>query len=115
MLSMVKLDSLYFKMTFAVALAALMFLVIPEIGYASTGNVTSRLTTGVRVIQGVITALVVGVGILAGSKIVVKHLPSIDNPQSKNEMWSGLGQVSVAVIAAAAIVWLLPWLWSLFV
>lgn len=109
-----KWNNFYTRAFIIMGVAAFMFLVLPDISFASTGTVKTKLNNGTKAIQGVITGLIVVVGILGSSKIVVKHLPSIDNPQVKNEMWGGIGQVALGVIGGAALVWIIPWLWSLF-
>ncbi|MCY8737569.1 CagC family type IV secretion system protein [Bacillus haynesii] len=98
------------------ATVLLLTVVFPESSYAasSTGQVKSKLNKGILAIQSVCTAIIVAIGVFAGSKIVGKFMPSLDDPHSKQEMWKSLGGVSVAVICGAAIPWILPWLFSLF-
>jgi len=87
----------------------------PEVAFAATtGTVKSKLKSAGTAIQGVLTAIVVIVGVIAALKILVKHMPSIDDPHVKNEMWKSIGNVGYAVGGAAAIIWLLPWVYSLF-
>lgn len=89
---------------------------VPDVLHATatTAQVKSKLKTGVTAIQSVLTGLVVVVGIIATQKIVVKHLPSIDDPHVKNEMWKAIGGVMLAVIGGAALIWIVPWIYSLF-
>lgn len=95
--------------------AFLMFLISPEVGFANdTGAVQTKLVNAGTAIKTVLTALVVLVGIIAALKIVIKHLPSLDDPHVKNEMWKSIGGVMAAVAAGAALIWILPWIYSLF-
>lgn len=115
MLSMKTLDNAYFKFFAVLTMVTLMFFVGPEIGLASsTSTVQTKLKNGVTAFQTVLTGIVVVVGIAAALKIVVKHLPSIDDPHVKNEMWKSIGGVLAAIGAAAALIWILPWVYSLF-
>lgn len=116
MLSVSKFDNVYFKAFAVLAFTWLVFILVPDIGFAasSTGQVQSKINKGVTAIQSVLTGVVVVVGIAAALKIVVKHLPSIDDPHVKNEMWKSIGGVLAAVGAAAALIWILPWIYSLF-
>ena len=65
-------------------------------------------------IQGVLTGLIVAVGIVVALWIIIKRLPSADDPQEKNEVYKALGRVGGLVALGAAIVWILPWLYGLF-
>ncbi|MGG4506333.1 CagC family type IV secretion system protein [Heyndrickxia sporothermodurans] len=115
MLSVKRFDNGFFKFVGVLAFAILMFFVAPEIGLAaSTGTVQTKIKNGVTAFQTVLTGIVVVVGIAASLKIIVKHLPSIDDPHVKNEMWKSIGGVLAAIGAAAALIWLLPWVYSLF-
>ncbi len=80
----------------------------------STAEVQSTLTNGLNNVKIVLTALVAIVGVIAVLKIVIKHLPNIDDPNEKNNMWKSIGSALVAVAAGAAIIWLVPWIYSLF-
>lgn len=115
MLSMKKIDNGYLKFIAVLTFACLMFFVAPEIGLASsTSTVQTKLRNGISAFQTVLTGIVVVVGIVAALKIVVKHLPGIDDPHVKNEMWKSIGGVLAAIGAAAALIWILPWVYSLF-
>lgn len=105
-----KLSSLILSMSVT------LFLLFPEVTYAAqtTNQVRNRLRTGITAFQTVLTGLVVVVGIVAALKIVTKHLPGIDDPHVKNEMWKSLANVGYAVAAGAAFVWIIPWIYSLF-
>lgn len=97
------------------ALGFLYFILLPEASFAaSTGQVKSKLNSGFTAIQGVLTGIVVVIGVIAAIKIFLKYMPSLDDPHSKNEMWKSIGGVGVAVGGAAAAVWLVPWIFSLF-
>lgn len=115
MFSIKKLENVNLKGIIIFAFTCFMFLLTPEISFASTGEVQSKLSTGATAIQTVLTGIVAVVGIVAALKIVVKHLPGLDDPHVKNEMWKSIGAVLLAVAAGAALVWLVPWMYSLFV
>lgn len=106
----------YLKTAGVLAFAAGLFLIVPDISFAaeSTSSVQSKLNKGIKAIQTVLTGIVVVVGIVAALKIVIKHLPGIDDPHVKNEMWKSIGGVLLGIGAAAAIIWILPWIYSLF-
>lgn len=107
----------YWKAITITAFALLLFLAFPEIGEAATATTTqvqTKVKTGVTAFKTVLSGIVVLVGIVASLKIVVKHLPKIDDAHTKNEMWNGLGQVLLAVAAGGALIWGVPWVYSLF-
>ncbi|WP_110925953.1 CagC family type IV secretion system protein [Bacillus massiliglaciei] len=116
MLLIKKFDNVYFKSFALLAFTCFMYLVVPEIGFAasSTSSVQTKLKNGATAFQTVLTGIVVVVGIAAALKIVVKHLPSIDDPHVKNEMWKSIGGVLAAIGASAGLIWIIPWVYSLF-
>jgi Cag pathogenicity island, type IV secretory system len=93
-----------------------LFLIGSDVSFAaeSTAGVERKLNKGIKAIQTVLTGIVIVVGVVAALKIVIKHLPGIDDPHVKNEMWKSIGGVLLAVGAAAAVIWILPWIYSLF-
>lgn len=106
----------YIKPIGIFAIACALFLIVPDISFAasSTSQVQSKLNKGITAIQGVLTGIVVIIGIVAALKIISKHLPGIDDPHVKNEMWKSLANVLYALGAAAAVIWIGPWVYSLF-
>ncbi|MFL2101941.1 CagC family type IV secretion system protein [Marinilactibacillus psychrotolerans] len=74
------------------------------------GRISSALTT----VQSVLTGIVVLVGIVVGLWIVIKRMPSADDPQEKNEVYKAVGRVLGLVAISAALVWVVPWVYSLF-
>lgn len=115
MLSIKNFYNSHLKSFFVLAFVGFMFLVAPEIGFAATtSEVQTKVKTGVTAFQTVLTGIVVVVGIAAALKIIVKHLPGIDDPHVKNEMWKSIGGVLAAIGAAAALIWIVPWVYSLF-
>ncbi|MGJ3901278.1 CagC family type IV secretion system protein, partial [Lactiplantibacillus plantarum] len=46
--------------------------------------------------------------------IIIKRLPDADDPREKSEVYKAVGRVAGLVALAAAIVWILPWVYSLF-
>lgn len=90
---------------------------IPEVGQAvaTTGQVKAKLNKGIVTISSVLTGIVVAIGVGAAILIVIKHLPGYGDPHLRNEMWKSLGGVLIAVGAGAAVSWIGPWVFSLFV
>lgn len=90
-------------------------ILLPETVYgASAGEVQSRLTTAGNTIQTLLTGLIVMVGIVVALFIIIKRMPSADDPQEKNEVYKAVGRVLGLVGIGAAIVWVIPWVYSLF-
>ncbi|MGM0941320.1 MAG: CagC family type IV secretion system protein [Bacillota bacterium] len=115
MLSISKNYQGYLKMLLIIAVTIAFFIIAPDVSFAaSTGQVQSKIKSGVTAIQTVLTGIVVVVGIVAALKILIKHLPGIDDPHVKNEMWKSIGGVLLAIAAAAALIWIIPWMYSLF-
>ena len=93
---------------FGTALAMMIYLVVtPEIVFSSAGQVQSKLTNAANVVKGVLTALVVLVGICEALFIIIKRMPSADDSHEKNEVFKSVGRVCALVALAAAIIWLL--------
>ncbi|MFT8813689.1 MAG: CagC family type IV secretion system protein [Oenococcus sp.] len=81
---------------------------------ADAGQVKSKLTDAGRTIQGILTGLVVLVGICVALFIIIKRMPDADDPREKSEVYHAVGRVAGLVALAAAVIWLLPWVYSLF-
>lgn len=81
---------------------------------SNAGEVQSRINNAFSTIQGVLTGLIVTVGIVVALFIVIKRMPSADDPQEKNEVYKAVGRVLGLVAIGAAIVWVVPWVYSLF-
>jgi hypothetical protein len=81
---------------------------------SDAGEVQSKLNTGLTSIKVVVTSVIAIVGVIAAAKIVIAKLPSLDDPNMKNEMWRGIGMVAAAVAAGGALTWLIPWVYGLF-
>lgn len=80
----------------------------------AAANPGPKIEQGLQQVQTFLTGLIVMVGICAGVWIVLKKLPGIDDPMVKNEMFRGVGMVLAGVAVAAALVWLVPWVYNLF-
>ncbi|MCM3755986.1 CagC family type IV secretion system protein [Sporosarcina aquimarina] len=64
------------RFAFSTALALLFCLaVIPEIVFASAGQVQAKLTNAANVVKGILTALVVLVGVCVALFIIIKRMP----------------------------------------
>jgi len=80
--------------------------------YAS--DVQGRVINAMSELQAVLTGLIVTIGIVVSLFTIIKRMPSADDPQEKNEVYKALGRVLGLVAIGAAIVWVVPWVFSLF-
>ena len=96
--------------------SALTALTVPELTTYAAGaaEVQSRLTEVGNTIQTLLTSLIVIVGICVALFVIIKRMPSADDPQEKNEVYKAVGRVLGLVAIGAAIVWIVPWVYSLF-
>lgn len=94
------------------ALSLGVFLTTSETVFGAT-DPRDKLVEAGNTIKGILTALIVIVGGIAGAKIVIKYLPSIDDPQEKNIMYKSLGAALLVTALGGALVWLVPWAYSL--
>jgi len=85
-----------------------------QVVFAQGGEVQQRVTSALQTIQSVLTGLIVTVGIVVALFIVIKRMPSADDPHEKNEVYKAVGRVLGLVAIGAAIVWIVPWVYSLF-
>lgn len=104
----------YIKLFSFALFASLLLFIVPEVGFANDALVEQKIKKGATSIQWVLTGIVTIVGICVALWIVVKSLPTISDPHAKNEMWKSIGNVFIAVGAAAAFVWLIPWFFGLW-
>lgn len=81
---------------------------------ADAGQVTSKINQGLTVIQTVLSAILVGVGICVALFNVVTKLPTLSDPHEKNQFWKTQGYIMGGVAFGACIIWLVPWAYSLF-
>ncbi|MCI3027542.1 CagC family type IV secretion system protein [Desemzia sp. C1] len=81
---------------------------------AAAGDIQGRISGALTTVQSVLTGIVVLVGIVVGLWIVIKRMPSADDPQEKNEVYKAIGRVLGLVAISAALVWVVPWVYSLF-
>ena len=90
------------------------FYIIPESAMAAAEDVSAKIKEGLKQVQTLLTGIVVTVGICVSLWIIIKKLPGVDDPHTKNEMFRGVGMALAGVGLAAALVWLVPWMYSLF-
>ena len=57
---------------------------------ADGGEVQSKLTSAGKTIQGILTGLVVLVGICVALFIIIKRMPDADDPREKSEVYLSL-------------------------
>ena len=81
---------------------------------ASGGEIQGKLTSAANTIKGILTGIVVLVGVCVALFIIIKRLPDADDPREKSEVYKSVGRVAGLVALAAAVVWILPWVYSLF-
>jgi len=94
--------------------AIIVFLhMVPDQASAAV-NVSAKVKEGLKQIQTFLTGIVVTVGICVSIWIIIKKLPGVDDPHTKNEMFRGVGMALLGVGLAAALVWLVPWMYALF-
>lgn len=91
------------------------FVMNPVLASANAAQVEAKLQNAGNVVQSMLTGLVVLVGVCVALFIIIKRLPQADNPHEKNEVYQAVGRVAGLVALAAAVVWLLPWVYGLFV
>ena len=82
--------------------------------HAQASEVQRRIEGALGAVQGVLTGLIVTVGIVVALFIIIKRMPSADDPQEKNEVYKAVGRVLGLVAIGAAVVWVVPWVYSLF-
>ncbi|OTN86654.1 CagC family type IV secretion system protein [Enterococcus faecium] len=99
-----------FKLESVVVILGSLLLTDPV--YAAT-DPGAKLAEAGNTIKGVLTGLIVIVGGIACAKIVIKYLPSIDDPQEKNIMYKSLGTALLVTAVGGALVWLVPWAYGL--
>jgi type IV secretory pathway VirB2 component (pilin) len=85
-----------------------------QVVYAQGEEVQARVNSALQTIQGVLTGLIVTVGIVVALFIIIKRMPSADDPHEKSEVYKSVGRVLGLVAIGAAIVWVVPWVYSLF-
>lgn len=81
---------------------------------AAAEDIQGRISSALTTVQSVLTGIVVLVGIVVGLWIVIKRMPSADDPQEKNEVYKAVGRVLGLVAISATLVWVVPWVYSLF-
>lgn len=86
----------------------------PIVFAADASEVQSKLTTAGNTIKGLLTGLVVLVGVLVSLWIILKRMPDADDPREKSEVYKSVGRVAGLVALSAIVIWLLPWVYSLF-
>lgn len=96
-----------------VSLFMLLSILQPDIVYAAD-DVQGKIEGALGSVKTVLTGLIVTVGIVVALWIIIKRMPSADDPQEKNEVYKAVGRVLGLVAIGAAIVWVVPWVYDLF-
>lgn len=81
---------------------------------ADGGEVSKKVNNALTIAQGILTGLIVGVGICVSLWTIIKGMPNMSNPHEKNEVYKTLGAIWGLVGLGGAIVWFVPWIYSLF-
>ena len=103
-----------FRSLFMFFILLFIFHIIPETAFAAAEDVAAKIKEGLKQVQTLLTGIVVTVGICVSIWIIIKKLPGVDDPHTKNEMFRGVGMALAGVGLAAALVSLVPWMYSLF-
>lgn len=85
-----------------------------QIAASKADQITNKINSGVTVIQTVLSAILVGVGICVALFNVVTKLPTLSDPHEKNQFWKTQGYIMGGVAFGAVVVWLVPWVYGLF-
>lgn len=80
---------------------------------ADAKEVQEKVNNALTTIQGLLTGVIVAVGICVSLWTIVKGMPNMNNPHEKNEVYKSLGSIWALVALGGAIVWLVPWIYSL--
>jgi len=80
----------------------------------NASNVESKINSALTTVQGVLTGVVVSVGICVALFNVVTKLPNLSDPHEKNQFWKTQGYILAGVAFGAAVIWLVPWAYGLF-
>ena len=102
------------KLATSTLAAGYLMVMTAQTAFAADGtDIQGKLTTAANTIKGILTGIVVLVGVCVALFIIIKRLPDADDPREKSEVFKSVGRVAGLVALAAAIVWLLPWVYSL--
>ena len=82
--------------------------------YASSGEIEGRVNSAIAPVQALLTGILVTIAIVVGLFIIIKGMPSADDPQEKNQVYKAVGRLLGLVALGAAIVWIVPWVYGLF-
>ncbi|KKE78662.1 conjugal transfer protein [Bacilli bacterium] len=80
----------------------------------SAANVQGKINSALLTVQGVLTGIVVTVGVCVALFNVVTKLPNLSDPHEKNQFWKTQGYILAGVAFGAAVIWLIPWAYGLF-
>ncbi|MFC5714394.1 CagC family type IV secretion system protein [Thalassorhabdus alkalitolerans] len=79
----------------------------------SGAEVESRLESAGATIQGILTGLVVLVGVIFAIWRVITGFASMHNPHEKEQVYRTLGSIALLTAVGAAMIWIVPWAWDL--
>lgn len=78
-------------------------------------NVEGKITYALTTVQGVLTGIIVLVGIVVCLWILITNMHKLNNAHEKDEVFRANGRVLGAVAFGAAVVWIVPWVYNLFI
>ncbi|MCY8497752.1 CagC family type IV secretion system protein [Bacillus atrophaeus] len=81
---------------------------------ASGDKVANKINEATTIIQITLSAVVVGVGICVSLFYVITKMASLADPHEKVQFWKTQGWIMGAMAFAGVIIWLVPWVYSLF-
>ncbi|QHK46545.1 CagC family type IV secretion system protein [Staphylococcus aureus] len=80
---------------------------------ADAGQVEQKVNNAGNIIKGILSGIIVLVGVCVATWISIKRMKDADNPREKSELYSGIGRVAGLIVLAGALPWLIPWLYGL--
>lgn len=101
------------KLALSVSYVGILFFLLSDLAFANVSDPGAKVNEAVTKIQVVLQLLIGGIGICSGTWIILKKMPALDDPHTKNEMFKGVGLVLGAVFIASALVWIVPWVMNI--
>jgi len=77
-------------------------------------NVQGKITGALTTVQGVLTGIIVLVGIVVSLWVLITNMHKLNNPHEKDEVFRSIGRVMGAIALGASVVWIVPWVYNLF-
>ncbi|NUJ19355.1 conjugal transfer protein [Bacillus glycinifermentans] len=84
------------------------------LGAANADKVTNKINDATLTLQIVFSAVVVGVAICVALFFGITKMPSLGDPHERHQFFKIQGWIMGAVAFMGVIIWLVPWVYSLF-